>query len=199
MWLGAILLLPTLAYAQSPNASVTGQVIDSSKAIITDAHVLAVNVNTNIRYDAATNAAGEYYFPNLLPGTYRMEAGMPGFKAAIKPNVVLHVQDAVEINFELAVGSPSQSITVEGGEPLVQLATSDLGTVVDSRTTRELPLNGRSWTDLATLQPGVAAVETQASYSAAADRGNRGFGSQVSISGGRVAAEQLPHRRGECE
>jgi hypothetical protein len=124
---------------------------------------------------------------------------MTGFKAAIKPNVVLHVQDAVEINFELAVGSPSQSITVEGGEPLVQLATSDLGTVVDSRTTRELPLNGRSWTDLATLQPGVAAVETQASYSAAADRGNRGFGSQVSISGGRVAAEQLPHRRGECE
>jgi hypothetical protein len=186
MWLEAILLLTTFAYAQSPNASVTGQVTDSSKAIITGAHVLAVNVNTNIRYEAATNAAGEYYFPNLLPGTYRMEAGMAGFKAAIKPNVVLHVQDAVEINFELAVGSASQSITVEGGEPLVQLATSNLGTVVDSRTTRELPLNGRSWTDLATLQPGVAAVETQASYSAAADRGNRGFGSQLSISGGRV-------------
>ena len=64
-----------------------------------------------------------------------------------------------------AVGLPAAELT------LVQLATSDLGTVVDSRTTRELPLNGRSWTDLATLQPGVAAVETQASYSAAADRG----------------------------
>jgi hypothetical protein len=96
MWLGAVLSLTTLAYAQSPNASVTGQVIDSSKAIIAGAHVLAVNVNTNIRYDAATNAAGEYYFPNLLPGTYRMKADMTGFKAAIKPNVVLHVQDAVE-------------------------------------------------------------------------------------------------------
>ena len=186
MWLGAILSLTTLAYAQSPNASVTGQVIDSSKAIIAGAHVLAVNVNTNIRYEAATNGAGEYYFPNLLPGTYRMEADMTGFKAVIKPNVVLHVQDAVEINFELVIGSASESITVEGGEPLVQLATSDLGTVVDSRTIRELPLNGRSWTDLATLQPGVVAIETQASYSAAADRGNRGFGSQLSISGGRV-------------
>jgi Carboxypeptidase regulatory-like domain/TonB-dependent Receptor Plug Domain len=186
MWLAAILSLTTLAYAQSPNASVTGQVIDSSKAIIAGAHILAVNVNTNIRYEATTNGAGEYYFPNLLPGTYRMEANMTGFETVIKPDVVLHVQDAVEINFELVIGSASESITVEGGEPLVQLATSDLGTVVDSRTTRELPLNGRSWTDLATLQPGVAAVETQASYSAAADRGNRGFGSQVSISGGRV-------------
>src|ERR1700680_3908675 len=87
MWLGAILLLPTFAYAQSPNASVTGQVIDSSKAIIAGAHVLAVNVNTNIRYQAATNGTGEYYFPNLLPGTYRIEAEMTGFKTAIKPNV----------------------------------------------------------------------------------------------------------------
>jgi hypothetical protein len=185
MWLGAIVSLTTLAYAQSPNASATGQVTDSSKAIIVGAHVVATNVNTNIRYQAATNGAGDYYFPNLLPGTYRFEADMTGFKATIKSNVVLHVQVAVEINF-VAVGSASQSITVDGGEPIVQLATSDLGTVVDSRTTRELPLNGRSWTDLATLQPGVAAVETQASYSAAADRGNRGFGSQVSISGGRV-------------
>jgi hypothetical protein len=186
LWLAAVLSFTTFACAQSPNASVTGQVIDSSKAIIIGAHVAAVNLSTNIRYEAATNGAGEYYFPNLLPGTYRMAAEMTGFKTVIKPDVVLHVQDAVEINFELAIGSASESVTVEGGEPLVQLATSDLGTVVDSRTIRELPLNGRSWTDLATLQPGVAAIETQASYSAAADRGNRGFGSQLSISGGRV-------------
>ncbi|HWZ51889.1 MAG TPA: TonB-dependent receptor [Granulicella sp.] len=164
----------------------TGQVVDSSKAIIVGAHVLAVNVGTNLRYEAATNGAGDYYFPNLLPGTYRIEADKPGFTEVIKPDVVLHVQDAAEINFELPVGSASTSVTVGGGEPLVQLASSDLGTVVDSKNVRELPLNGRSWTDLATLQPGVAAVETQASYSAAADRGNRGFGSQMSISGGRV-------------
>jgi hypothetical protein len=186
LWLGAILSFTTLVYAQSPNASATGQVTDSSKAIIVGAHVVATNVNTNIRFEAATNGAGDYYFPSLLPGTYRMEAEKTGFKGVIKPDVVLHVQDNVEINFELAIGAASESVTVEGGEPLVQLATSSLGTVVDSRTVRELPLNGRSWTDLATLQPGVVAIETQASYSAAADRGNRGFGSQLSISGGRV-------------
>jgi hypothetical protein len=183
---GAFLSVTTLAYAQSPDASVTGQVIDSSKAIIVDAHVLAVNVSTNISHEAITNGAGEYYFPNLLPGTYRMKAEKTGFQAVIKPDVVLHVQDAVEVNFQLANGSASESITVDGGEPLVQLASSDLRAVVDAKTTRGLPLNGRSWTDLAILQPGVAAVETQASYAAAADRGNRGFGSQVSISGGRV-------------
>lgn len=148
--------------------------------------VLAVNVSTNIGHEAITNSAGEYYFPNLLPGTYRMKAEKTGFQAVIKPDVVLHVQDNVEINFELANGSASESITVDDGEPLLQLATSDLRAVVDAKTTRELPLNGRSWTDLAILQPGVAAVETQASYAAAADRGNRGFGSHVSISGGRV-------------
>ena len=182
----AIFLLNTFAHAQSPNASVTGQVIDSSKAIIVGAHVSAVNISTNIHQETLTNGAGAYYFPNLLPGPYRIEAEMTGFKKVIKPGVVLHVQDAVEINFALAVGATTDTVTVEGGEPVVQLATSDLGAVVESRTIRELPLNGRSWTDLATLQPGVAAVETQASYAAAADRGNRGFGSQMSISGGRV-------------
>ena len=185
IWLGTILPFTTLVYAQSPNASATGQVTDSSNAIISGAHVTVLNVNTNNRYEALTNGAGEYFFPNLLPGTYRMKADMIGFKAIVKPNVILHVQDAIEINFELAIGSASETVTVGGGEPLLQLETSDLGTVVDARAIRELPLNGRSWTDLATLQPGVAAIETQASYAAAADRGNRGFGSQLSISGGR--------------
>lgn len=184
--LGVLLSPATLAYAQSPNAEVRGQITDPSRALIVGAHVVAVSVDTNLRYEAATNAAGEYYFPNLLPGRYRIEAEKSGFQKVVKPDIVLHVQDSVEINLALTVGSTATSITVGGGEPLVQLATSDMGAVVDGKTMRMLPLNGRSWTDLATLQPGVASVETQASYAAAADRGNRGFGSQMSISGGRV-------------
>jgi hypothetical protein len=184
LWLVASLSFTT--YAQSPNASLSGRVTDLSKAVIVDARILAVNVGTNIRYEGATNSAGEYYVPNLLPGTYRIEAQKTGFSAVIKPDIVLHVQEEVEINFEMGIGSVSQSVTVEGGAPMVDLSTSAPGTVVDSTTVRELPLNGRSWTDLSLLQPGVVGVETQASYTAAADRGNRGFGSQVSISGGRV-------------
>ena len=173
-------------YAQSPNASLRGRVTDASKAVIADAGIVAINTGTNIHYEGATNSSGEYYVPNLLPGTYRIEAKKTGFSSVIKPNVVLHVQEEVEINFELGIGSVSNTITVEGGAPMIELSTSAPGAVVDSRTVRELPLNGRSWTDLALLQPGVVGVETQANYTAAADRGNRGFGAQVSISGGRV-------------
>ena len=174
------------SYAQSPNASLRGRVTDASEAVIVGARILAINMGTNISYEGATNSAGEYYIPNLLPGTYRIEAEKTGFSSVLKPGVVLHIQEEVEINFELAIGALSDKITVEGGAPVVELSTSAPGTVVDSSAVRELPLNGRSWTDLATLQPGVVGIETQANYSAAADRGNRGFGSQVSITGGRV-------------
>jgi hypothetical protein len=171
--------------AQSPNASLTGLITDPSKAVIAEAIVIAINVGTNIRYEGPTNGTGEYYIPNLPPGTYRIEAQKPGFSTVIKPDVVLHVQEAVEINFEMTVGSASESITVVGGAPVVQTATSDLGTVIDSHTVRELPLNGRSWTDLASLQSGVTTVETQINYTTGSGRGNRGFGEQFSISGGR--------------
>jgi hypothetical protein len=181
----SVLTSVPLVRGQSPSASLTGRVTDPSKAIIADARIVAINVGTNIRYEGATNSTGEYYVPNLPPGTYRIEAERPGFRTVVKPDVVLHVEDAVEINFEMSVGSTSESITVVGGAPTVQLATSDMSAVVDAATIRELPLNGRSWTDLAILQPGVVGVETQISYTSGSGRGNRGFGSQLSISGGR--------------
>ena len=72
VWLVASLSLTT--YAQSPNASLGGRVTDVSKAVIVNARIHAINVGTNILYEGATNCAGEYYIPNLLPGTYRIEA-----------------------------------------------------------------------------------------------------------------------------
>ena len=174
-----------LGLAQTPSALLTGRVTDPSKAVIIDARVVATNVGTNIRHESVTNGAGEYYVPNLAPGTYSIEAEKAGFNIVLKPNVVLHVEDAVEINIEMTVESTLESITVVGGAPTVQSATSDLSAVVDAATVRELPLNGRSWTDLAILSPGVVGVETQISYTSGSGRGNRGFGSQLSISGGR--------------
>ena len=184
---GIVAALPVIGLldAQSPNASLTGRFTDPSKAIIADVRVVAINVGTNIRYETLTNGTGEYYIPNLPPGTYRLEAQKTGFNTVIKPDVVLHVQEAVEINFEMTLGSTSESITVTGGAPTVQTASPELGAVMDSQTVRELPLNGRSWTDLATLESGVALVETQINYTTGSGRGNRGFGEQFSISGGR--------------
>ena len=108
VWLVASLSLTT--YAQSPNASLGGRVTDVSKAVIVDARIHAINVGTNILYEGATNCAGEYYIPNLLPGTYRIEAQKTSFSPVIKPDIVLHVQEEVELNFELGIGSASQRI-----------------------------------------------------------------------------------------
>src|SRR5258708_26474353 len=147
--------------AQNPNATVTGRVTDPSKATIVNVAVSLINTGTNIIYKGETNATGSYYVTDVPPGTYRMELEKPGFKTVIKPDIVLHVQDALEVNFEMALGSISQSVTVEAGAPTVQLTSSSISAVVTSTTVVELPLNGRSWTDLASLQPGVNVIENQ--------------------------------------
>ena len=118
----ALLLLSLASFtsalrAQSTNASLTGRVTDPSKAVIVDAKVAAISAATNLRYETATNGSGEYYLANLPPGPYRIEIEKPGFKKLIKPDVILHVQDALDIDFEMAVGSASDSITVEAGAP----------------------------------------------------------------------------------
>jgi Carboxypeptidase regulatory-like domain/TonB dependent receptor-like, beta-barrel len=180
VWLAAAL------QAQSPNATVTGRITDPSEAIVPNATVTIVNTATGITYRGETNSAGVYSVTDLLPGTYRMQAEARGFKTVIKPGIILHVQEVAEINFQLAVGSLTELVTVQGGAPLVQLATSSISAVVGPNTVVDLPLNGRDWTQLATLQPSVNAVLTQQSLGGAnSQRGTRGYGAQLTISGTR--------------
>src|SRR5580698_6174731 len=89
--------------AQSTNASITGRVTDPSKALIANAKITAINTATNLRYETTDNNSGEYYLTNLPPGPYRLEIEKPGFKKLIQPDVTLHVQDAIELNFELTL------------------------------------------------------------------------------------------------
>ena len=180
-----VLSLAGVLHAQSTKASLTGQVVDQSKAIMPDAKVTLINKATNLLYKGTTNQAGIYYVTEIPAGTYRIEVEKIGFKSVIKPEIILHVQDALQINFEMELGSVSESITVSAEASSVQLTTSAISSITDSITVRELPLNGRSWTDLAALQPGVAVIETQVLFTAGANRGNRGFGNQISISGAR--------------
>ena len=88
---------PDVLRAQSTNGSIAGPVTDPTKAVIVDAKVAAINVGTNVRYEGATNGAGEYYLTNLPPGNYRIEIEKAGFQKLIKPDVILHVQDALAI------------------------------------------------------------------------------------------------------
>jgi outer membrane receptor protein involved in Fe transport len=181
-------LLASVVSAQGSNATLTGRVTDSSKSIIEGAQVALINEATNIRYQGLTNDAGNYYVPELPAGTYRMQVEKQGFKSVIKPDVVLHVQDVLEINFEMAIGSVAETVTVEGGEPAIELASSSIGAVVNSKTVVELPLNGRDWTQLATLTPGVNTIATQDTVGTNANRGNRGNGNELTVAGTRPQA-----------
>src|SRR5260370_27527858 len=147
--------LSSALQAQSTNASVNGYVTDPTKAGIFDAKVIAINVSMNVRSEGTTNRTGSYNIVNLSPGTYRVEVEKQGFKTVVKSDIVLHVQDAVAINFEMALGSTSEVVTVVGGAPLVNTQSAAVSTVVDQTYIANMPLNGRSFQSLILLTPGT--------------------------------------------
>ena len=152
---------PAVLHAQSSNGFIAGRLTDPSKAAIVDAKVAAINAGTNVRNEGATNDSGEYYLTNLPPGSYRIEIEKTGFKKLIKPDVVVHAQDALAIDFEMTLGSGSDSITVEGGAPLVDTTSSELSGLVNSKKIEELPLNGRNYIDLSLLNNPSHSFTTQ--------------------------------------
>ena len=150
-----VIALGCLLRAQSTNASLSGRITDPTKALIAEARITAVSTGTNSRYRTTSNRSGEYYLTNLPPDNYRIEVEKPGFRKLIKPDVILHVQDTLEIDFEMPVGVASESVTVEGGAPLVNTESAAVSTVIDRRFVENLPLNGRSFSSLLDLTPGV--------------------------------------------
>jgi Carboxypeptidase regulatory-like domain/TonB dependent receptor len=146
--------------AQSTNAALSGRITDPSKALIADAKISAISTATNFRYDTTTNSSGEYYLTNFPPGLYQLEIEKPGFKKLIKPDVTLHVQDAIELNFELTLGSTTETVTVQSGAPLMNTESGTVSTVIDRTFVDNIPLNGRSFQTLIMLTPGVVVTAT---------------------------------------
>ena len=171
--------------AQVAGATLSGTVNDPSGAVVPSAQVSARNTATGVARVATTDAAGFYSIPNLLPGNYEVTVTAPGFSTAVQSNIQLAVGAQQQLNIQMAIGETTTKVEVTGAAPAVQLTSSTLSGEVQAQTVRELPLNGRDWTQLATLQPGVDKIETQMSYDTSA-RGNRGFGSEYTISGGRT-------------
>jgi Carboxypeptidase regulatory-like domain/TonB dependent receptor-like, beta-barrel len=156
-----LLVSLTCVRAQSTNASLTGRVTDPQKALIVDAKVAAISVGTNIRYETMTNGSGEYHLTNLPPNRYRIEIERSGFKRLIKPEVVLHVQDALKIDFEMTLGDVSETVTVEGGGSLVNTESATVSTVINRTFVENVPLNGRTFQTLIALTPGVVVTATR--------------------------------------
>src|SRR6266576_4964712 len=184
--LAAAFLAPweTRTCAQVVGATLSGTVTDASGASVPNAQVSISNPATGVTRAVTADAVGFYAAPNLQPGNYEVRFSSPGFTTEVNSGVTLTVGAQQVLNASLRVGQISQEVTVTTEAPTVQLASSALNAVVEAPTIVGLPLNGRSWTDIASLQPGVAGVETQVPFGDSG-RGNRGFGAQIIISGAR--------------
>jgi len=159
--IGMILMLSLRVgplFSQGSSAALSGKVADPSGLAIVGATVQVLNVNTNITYPTTTNQVGIYSLTALPPGPYRIVVEKEGFDRIVRPDVDLHVADKASIDFALRVGSVTQTVTVEGGAPLVNTTNGSLGGLVQSNEVAELPLNGRNYIDLTLMQPGVAPV-----------------------------------------
>ena len=163
--------------AQAPNGTINGLVTDSTSRAIVGADIVIVNDATGIQYASKTSGEGIYVVPNLPPGVYRLQVSKIGFKTLIKPDIVLNVQDALSINFTLPIGALSETITVQGGAPLVNTQDASVSTVIDRQFAENLPMNGRSFQTLIELTPGV--VVTPSSFT---------NGGQFSVNGQRTTS-----------
>jgi hypothetical protein len=180
------LFLSPPADAQVSGATLSGLVTDPSSAGIPGASVSIKNVGTGEVREVPTNGDGFYSAPNLQPGRYEVTITAQGFNKVVQKGITLNVGAQQALNLGLKVGQVNQTVEVTAAPPEIQTSSSTIGSTVDATTVRELPLNGRDWTSLATLEPGVSKIADQAQATFNANKGNRGFGSQLSDGGHRA-------------
>jgi len=149
-----LLLTAGTVFAQTEGARISGRVTDPTDAVIVGAECKITNIDTNVSITTTTNEDGIYVIPELHPATYRLTIQKEGFRTVVQPNLQLYVQDAVNENFELALGSVSETSTVVGA-PILQTDSAAVSTVVDQQFVHNMPLNGRSFQSLIALTPGV--------------------------------------------
>src|SRR5580704_14563584 len=142
------------ARAQS-TAALNGTVTDPAGAAVPNAKVLAKNQATGVTSSTQTDNAGDYLFPSLPIGIYRIEVSVAGFQTAVVSDLRLDVATAATQNIRLSVGEVSEHVTVTAEAALVETATTSIGQVIDEKTVQEIPLNGRHFVDISLLTPGT--------------------------------------------
>ena len=180
-----ILLIPFAVSAQVSGGTVSGKVTDSNGALIPGAQVAIRNTATGVTTNLVANDEGIYRASNLLAGEYEITASAPNFTSFLQKGVTLTVGADLTIDLKLAAGAVTASIMVSDQAPAVDTTTPTISAVVSEKTIVELPLNGRDWTSLATLQPGISSIRTQYASGGTASRGNRGYGDELTITGHR--------------
>jgi len=181
LFLGALISLPL--HAQVAGATLSGTITDAQGGAIPNAKVAARNVATGVSTDTTTNATGFYTIVNLLPGDYEVNVSAPGFNTTAT-KVTLTVGAKQELSTSLQVGQVTQEVQVTGAAPIVETTNSTLSANVQAAQIVQLPLNGRDWASLATLEPGVASVRPHEEVTAPGGS-TRGLGMQMTINGAR--------------
>ena len=161
-WALVVLLFSALAVsdlqAQVNTAVLSGTVTDASGAVIVGAKIQAKNINTDNTYSAVTDGAGRYSLPEMPVGTYNVSAEKTGFQKMVQTGIVLTVGAHPVLDFAIKVGRIEEVVQVQGQTSNVETSSAAVGQLVSPTQMGNLPLNGRNFTQLLTLAPGVATV-----------------------------------------
>ncbi len=149
--------LCTTAFAQSTlNQKISGQVTDPTGAAVVNASVTVYDQDNGLQRTAKTNESGAYNLPELPPGRYRVTCEAPGFKKEIIKDNPLTTDVSIEVNCKMQVGSQADTVNIEADVAVVELANGDLGFTVTGEQAGEMQLNGRNFTELLAMLPGVS-------------------------------------------
>ena len=154
-WLAMFLSLCAVSLYAQVSGVISGTVTDQSGAVVPNATVTATNTGTGAVRQAVADDAGRYQISLLPPGAYDVHVAKTGFQEAIRKGIQLTVNQTATVDLTLQVGQSSQQISVSGDAPVVSVSTTDASGVINQLEIRDLPLNGRSFDQLLTLNPGV--------------------------------------------
>jgi Carboxypeptidase regulatory-like domain/TonB dependent receptor len=153
----ALLFLIAGGIAAQTSGTITGEVKDTNSALVVGVQITARQIETGVTRTTLSEAEGRFVFPGLPVGTYEIRTEHQGFEPLVHPPVRLTVNDTVEVSLVLKIAGVSATVDINNGESLVNTQSAELSYLVSERLIRDLPLNGRNYTDLALLQPGVIA------------------------------------------
>jgi Carboxypeptidase regulatory-like domain/TonB dependent receptor len=169
--------------AQVAGGTLSGTVTDPQGSAVVGAKVSAKNGATGVITDTISNSSGSYSLVNILPANYDISVTAPGFRTTVT-KVTITVGSQQTLNVALVVGEVAQTVEVTGAAPIIELSNATISGNVESQQIVELPLNGRDWASLATLEPGVVQVRPHELVDQPG--GNlRGLGNQMTVDGNR--------------
>jgi hypothetical protein len=193
-----VVLLSATAAIASITGTISGIVTDPGGAVVTGAAVTATNVQTGVAQTATTDAKGFYSFPALAIGTYTVRVHHEGFKDSEQQNIIIDANSAVRADAKLQVGAVAEQVTVSSTAVHVETTSTQMGEVISGESMTSIPLNGRSFTDLLALQPGVVPQST-GEYGAGFNPSGDLNPGNLSVSGMRESANGFMVNGGDVE